>query len=311
VDERIAELRVHLSDSGEKSLDEMGEITSEAIDVSQIVEHARNAVSGKSPVEALKAFANLHGGTRFASARKSALELLSKHPLQSFFSANVLSRDGRVIAKRPGMSFGSTPSDDDEVVIRAEMIRDHGMLIGIVVQADILPALEVLHQEQRLREADFVSISRQSPIVPLGREGLFGKALFMGYDNDFVSAIHLLVPQIEHMVRFHLKQAGVKTTNLDIEGIENENGLATLMELPEIVKVFGEDLSFDIRALFCDPFGPNLRNELAHGLLDDDACQSLYAVYAWWFGLRLVFNTWWNAVQKSSADRPSKQESHE
>jgi hypothetical protein len=40
------------------------------------------------------------------------------------------------------------------------------------------------------------------------------------------------------------------------------------MELPEIETIFGKDLSFEIKALFCDPFGPNLRNELAHGLLD-------------------------------------------
>ena len=60
------------------------------------------------------------------------------------------------------------------------------------------------------------------------------------------------------------------------------------MELPETTKIFGEDLCFEIKALFCDPAGPNLRNNVAHGLLDDNACRSLYAVYAWWLGLKLV-----------------------
>jgi hypothetical protein len=64
------------------------------------------------------------------------------------------------------------------------------------------------------------------------------------------------------MIRFHLKQHGAKTTNLDKNGIENEKGLSTLMELPEIETIFRKDLSFEIKALFCDPFGPNLRNEL-------------------------------------------------
>ncbi len=123
-------------------------------------------------------------------------------------------------------------------------------------------------------------------------------ALFSGYDNDFVTTLHLLVPQIEHMVRYHLKSAGVKTTTLDNRGIETENGLSTLIELPECEKIFGEDLTFEIKALFCDACGPNLRNELAHGLLDDKACQTVYAVYAWWLGLKLVFNTFWNAARK-------------
>ena len=178
------------------------------------------------------------------------------------------------------------------------MVRDYGILVSIVVQGDVWPALKTMLLEHRLREADFVGLARQSPIVPKGREGLFGKALFQGYERDFVSALHLLIPQIEHMVRFHLKQAGAKTTTLDKDGIENENGLSTLMDLPEAETVFGKDLAFELKTLFCDAFGPNLRNELAHGLIDEDACHSPFAIYAWWLGVRLVFNTWWNAARK-------------
>lgn len=300
VDERLEELRVHLTESGEKSLGEMGVIKTPGVDISEVVENARNAVRGKDAMEALKAFATLHHGADTKEARESAIERIRQHPLQSMFPATVMSRDGRVIARRPGMSLGGTLTEKDEVVIRAEMIRDYGILVSIVVQGDICPALEVLLLEHRLTEADFVQLARQSPIVPKGREQLFGKALFAGYDKDFVVALHLLVPQIEHLVRYHLKQVGVKTTTLSIDGIENENGLSTLMELPEVQQVFGENLAFELRSLFCDAFGPNLRNELAHGLLDDEACYSIHSIYAWWFALRLVFNTYWNAARKAS-----------
>lgn len=302
VDERIAELRSHLNESGEKSLDEMRVISTPGIDITQLVENARKSVSGKPATEALLAFANLHRGAKADELRQSALERMRQFPLQSLFAATVMSRDGRVIAKRPPTSLGAEPSTDDEIAIRAEMIRDYGILVGIVVQGDIWPAHEVLLLEHRLREADFVGLANQSLIVPKGRAGLFGKALFKGYDHDFVSALHLLIPQIEHMVRVHLKSAGAKTTNLDKDGIENENGLSTLMDLPEAEQVFGKDLAFEIKSLFCDAFGPNLRNELAHGLLDEDACHSPFAIYAWWLALRLVFNTWWNAARKEKND---------
>lgn len=300
VNERIAELRAHLSESGEKSLSEMGRVSSPGVDISKLVENARKAVSGKTPVEALKAFCNLHHGVDIKEARDSALERLRSHPLQALISATIMSGDGRVIAKRPGMSLSGTPFEGDEVAIRAEMIRDYGILLGIVVQGDIWPALEVLWLEHRLHEADFAGLASQSPIVPKDRVRLYGKALFSGYDRDFVTALHLLVPQVEHLVRYHLKQSGVKTTTLDANGIENEVGLSALMDYPETEKIFGANRSFEIRALFCDPFGPNLRNELAHGLLDDEACQSIYSVYAWWFGLRLIFNAFWNATRKAN-----------
>ena len=301
VDERIAELRSHLNDSGEKSLSEMGLIRTPSVDISQLVENARKSVSGKSAIDALKAFANLHRGAKFDEMRESALERMRQHPLQSLFSATVMSHDGRVIAKRPAMGFGAELSPDDEAGIRAEMVRDYGILVSIIVQGDIWPALEVLLLEHRLCVEDFIGLARQSPIVPKDRTELFGRALFAGYDRDFVTALHLLIPQIEHMVRVHLKQAGAKTTNLDKDGIENENGLSTLMDLPEANVVFGKDLAFELRTLFCDAFGPNLRNELAHGLLDADACHTPFAIYAWWLGFRLVFNTWWNAARKDSA----------
>ena len=300
VDERLVELRAHLSESGEKSLAEMSLVSSPGVDISKLVENARTEVSGKTPIEALKAFCNLYHGVDANQARESALERLRNHPLQALLPATVMSRDGRVIAKRPGLGLSGTSSEGDEVTIRAEMIRDHGILIGIVVQGDIWPALEILWLEHRLHEADFVGLASQSPIVPKDRVRLFGKALFAGYDRDFVTALHLLVPQIEHLVRYHLKQSGAKTATLDLNGIENELGLSGLMDLPEADEVFGADLSFEIRALFCDPFGPNLRNELAHGLLDDEACQSIYSVYAWWFGLRLIFNTFWNATYRAT-----------
>ena len=166
------------------------------------------------------------------------------------------------------------------------------------MQAQILPALEILLLEHRVTKRDFMSISSQSPIIPSGRESLFAKALFLGYEQDFVGALHLLIPQIEHMVRWHLKAANVKTTNLDRDGIENENGLSSLVALPEVAEVFGADFAFEIDALFCDPFGPNLRNEIAHGLLDEAACNSVYSIYAWWLTLKLVFMAFWNTKRR-------------
>ena len=289
VDERIAELRAHLNESGEKSLHEMKVVSTPGVDISHNAEKARKAVRGKERVEALKEFANLYPGVNVKELRENAIEGRRLYPLASLFSSKTMGSGGRTVAK----NFG-----DDDKSILSQMISDHGISVVLAVWGDILPAQEILLLEHRLREANFIGLARQSPFVPIGRELLFGKALYAGYDRDFVTALHLLVPQIEHAVRFHLKQDGV-TTTLDSKGIETENSLSWLMELEETEHIFGEDLSFEIKALFCNLSGPNLRNNLAHGLLDDQACQSAYAIYAWWFGLKLVFNPFWNAAHQT------------
>ena len=309
-EERITDLQARLSESRKKSLDEINwhPISTSSVDTSQIVEDVRNAVKGKELFEALKEFANLHPGVNAKELHEETTELLQRYPFHALFSTTMMNHSGRVIAKRPGMSPSDTPSENDEIRIRSEMIRSYTVVhVDFVVQNLILPAQEILLLDHRLREADFIDLARQSPFVPIGRELLFGKALFTGYDQDFITALHLLVPQIEHVVRFRLKRASVKTTTLDSNGIETENGLSALMDLQETEQIFGENLSFEIKALFCDSSGPNLRNNLAHGLLDDEACQSVYAIYAWWFGLKLVFNTFWNAARQT-AEKSSQEE---
>ena len=296
VDDRIAQLRRLLNESGQRSWGEMSTFSA-SLDISQFIQDARNLVKGKSPIEALKAFVNLSKSVNAETLRKNTIERIDEFPIQFLFSETSISRDGRVTSIRPG-------GGDNEDTIRSEMIRDYQIHVGVLVQGGIYPAQEVLLQEHRLQETDFVNLARQSPIVPIGREHLFGKALFAGYDRDFVTALHILVPQIEHMVRYHLKKAGVQTTTL-ANGIETENSLKSLMDLSQTKEIFGEDLSFEIKALFCDSFGWNLRNDLAHGLIDDRACYSYSAIYTWWFGLKIVFNTFWNEMYNDT--RPSEQ----
>lgn len=300
VDARIAELHQDLQAAGEQSVDDMMTITSSPIDIAHVVQAAQTAVAGKSVSEALLAFAAIFRGANVDRLRQSAQELVHRHPLQSLFPKSYRAADGRVTARRPAGAVGERDAGDDDAVIWESMISEYWLEIRLVVQGQILPALRTLRREHRITIDEFVLLVMQSPLVPEDRERLVGRALFAGYDGDMVSALHLLVPQIEHMVRWHLKQRGVKTTTLDKDGIETEHGLSTLLNNPEVQDIFGKHIAFELDALFCDPFGPNLRNELAHGLLSDDACESVEAIYAWWLGFRLVFGTLWNAVQSRS-----------
>ena len=296
VDERIDELLFLLSDAGKGILDQMQIIQTSSIDLNELIEIANQSVTGKTVQEALYEFANVYTGVRVDQLRDTVIQRMRQQPLFSFFPSVMVSSDGRVTARREGLSLKEGLTPEDEIAIRAEMIRNYQYAIQIAVQGCILPALEVLLQEHRIREADFIALAKASNFVPLDRVNLFGKALFAGYDGDFITALHLLIPQIENLVRVHLKQKGAQTSNLDKNGIETENGLSTIMELPEAIQVFGENIHFELKSLLCDANGPNLRNELAHGLLDEDKCNSSFVVYVWWLALRLTVLTWWNSA---------------
>jgi hypothetical protein len=82
---------------------------------------------------------------------------------------------------------------------------------------------------------------------------------------------------------------------LQSDGTETENALGSLLSKPDTKERLGEDLHFALQALFADPCGANLRNNIAHGLLDDEKCQSAGVIFAWWLIFQLVYTHYWKA----------------
>ena len=285
---RIEELRTLLNESKAKASREK-RTSHVSINIADIVQFSRNAVSGKSPVEAMTAFANLDSGADVEYLRENALDFIKKSPTLAFIPSDYLSSDSRLIARRSAMSFNRLLAGDDEEVVYEQMTQAYTTYVNVFVQGAVLPALEALCLEHRFREADFFNLVRQSPIVPMDRTWLYGKALAAGFDRDFAIAVHLLAPQIENIVRQLLKANGAQTTIISGEGFENEIGLSALMQKQESKDILGSNLHFEIDTLFCSPIGPNLRNNVAHGLVNDATSHSVYSVYAWWFALRLAF----------------------
>ncbi|WP_116520134.1 DUF4209 domain-containing protein [Achromobacter insuavis] len=286
IEARIAKIRTQLNEAGSAAIGQMHTITTPGVDLAEVVDMARNAVENRDPYSALQGLCSFPG-MKVETQRTAAIKAINHSFFSSMFGMSMLSADGRVVARIPPVNLGGTDADN-EPAIQAHMVRDSRIFVQMTVLGIVLPALDIIRFDHRLQELDFVHLASLSRFVPSGRERLIGKALFAGYDNDFVAALHFLVPQMENAVRVHLKAAGAKTSTLDSQNIEMENGLSTLMDLPEAVNVFGGDLAYEIRAIFCDAFGPNLRNELAHGLLDENGCDSEFSIYAWWLLLRLV-----------------------
>ena len=291
VAQRMEQIRRLLEEASKQSTQEMSYVEGPAIDLSESLEAVRKLVSNKSQIEALGAFANFHQ-VNAAKLLESAREGLSRSPLRALASMAMMTHDGRVGARTYGMS-GQTPSDRNEETVEAEAIHLHYEMSVRVAAEIILYGLNVLTSEHKISEQDLVWLARCSTAVPPERELLFGKGLYQGFNEDFATAIHLLAPQIEHAVRFPLKLRDVTTTALNGEGIETENGLSSLIDIPQVREIFGDDTTFEIKALFCSPYGANLRNNVAHGLLNDSHCYSAHSVYAWWFALKLVINSLW------------------
>lgn len=221
VDNRIKELQQQMLLVGKKAVEEMVTIKTSTIDISECIHLAQKFVQGKPALEALAAFVGIYSGASKEKIHSEAKQILRESILGSFFGSTYFSEEGRVIAKQPSAELDSSGIREDQA-LQEQMIKSYLFEIQLAVKGYIRPAYEVLLQEHRLCLNDFVCLASNSPIVPLERAYLFGRALFAGYDGDFITSLHVLIPQIEHLVRVHLKGAGVITTTIDSAGIQNE-----------------------------------------------------------------------------------------
>lgn len=100
--------------------------------------------------------------------------------------------------------------------------------------------------------------------------GLLIQGIHGWLQGDNVKAAHLLVPQVEHALRKIAGDIGLPVTkaHLPVKGVSVAINMGDILFAPEVLAALGENLTLHFQALYSDPRGLNLRNELAHGLMD-------------------------------------------
>ena len=287
IDQKLDTVQEKITQSGLLITDELKLISTKEIDISDLQEHCAKHVKGKQTAfESLLYFSSV-SSCNFKSIWKSTENNINNFPTSSLFGATSVSPDGRKISSIPPLALDG--NNRDEVILQ-KAIKNFGIHMHLAVEGCILPALNQIQKEYLFPKEFLIQLCKLSAIVPEKREILVANALYQGFEGDFGSAIHLLAPQVENMIRQRLKQNGLVTTHTAQKDIENEIGLSSLVNLDGAREILGDDLWFELQAVFTDSLSANLRNEVGHGLLDDETSNSLYSVYAWWMVLRLVIH---------------------
>lgn len=215
--------------TGQKCITSLKEFST-SIDLSECITQIKNKIKGKSKEEALQFLSLLSSNITFKNMEETAIKNIEDAPLSSMFSKQFYSSDGRIVARTKGCDLKSELTFKNENVWQ-QMIFTYSLHIQIHVTGMVLPALSVFTNEHTISFRELNEIVCKSTIFPNDRKGIITKGLLAGFEYDFITALHLLTPQIENMVRYQLRAANVKTSVIDKEGIENENGLSTLVKI--------------------------------------------------------------------------------
>ena len=158
----------------------------------------------------------------------------------------------------------------------------------LMVDMFVDPAREQIIAEHDVDILALVELCTNNPAIPQGHEIIFARALHAGFYGDWLVSMHLLIPQIEAMIRHVFKAANAITTTMDSEGNQKELDLGGLLYLPSMEVLFKPEMTFSLRGILVEKFGCNLRNEMSHGLPPIGAFYSPEAVYLWWLAVHLA-----------------------
>jgi hypothetical protein len=131
----------------------------------------------------------------------------------------------------------------------------------------------------RLRERyspslnDILDCLFDSPMFANSRRDLLREGLIAYEQRDFLKAIHVLVPQVEHTLRAFLSLVGIPTlkTVPRHPGIMDAKNMNDVLDDARIRQILGQNLWRYLAILYVDRKGGlNLRNDLAHGLLEPE-----------------------------------------
>jgi lysyl-tRNA synthetase class 1 len=114
----------------------------------------------------------------------------------------------------------------------------------------------------------------ESPLFAASRTELLREGLVAYTQKDFMKAIHVLVPEIEHLLRSFLPLLGIpplKTVPRH-PGIMDAKSMNDVLSDERVQQVLTENLWRYLAVVYIDRKGGlNLRNDLAHGLLNPKA----------------------------------------
>ena len=168
------------------------------------LDRARTAVTDKPFMDALVGLLSIHQPTRIDALRRQAHEMAKVAPLGYSIAQSHLTAMGKTAAKTPG---GNAEPEDNDPALRSLMFFHADLSRTIAAQLIEYGRVQITF-EHAVTEQDWDNIVYNNPFIPIGREKLFSRGLHAGLVGDFVTAAHVLIPQLEHSCREILARAG-------------------------------------------------------------------------------------------------------
>lgn len=283
--DRIRTLRAELRDLQDEGLDEF---VSQPIplDLDEDRQAAFDLYANFDLAEALLQFALIVDPINPDTLREEARESLNRFAFKRLFGNTYSDLEGKTTSET-----GAPAEDPGDDWFKENALTSLDIHRAIAIGGSIDPARQAISDRFPIEQRHFGAIVAASPFIPSGHEYLFALGFARFFQGDLATAVYLLTPLIEHGIRHVMLNSGIDTSKMKPNLLQQDRTLSALLtsELrPDMDRIFGADLMFDVEMLFVHQPGPGLRHQVAHGMLPAGGCFHPNAGYGCWLVYRLT-----------------------
>jgi len=268
--EKVEELKKKIKEAHKAAVETEFHMMSIPVEIDkETLDNYQKVYKGRKPLEVFQLLiSDPHLMPSFESAKKTTIKHAKEFVFMHLVSQTKLQPREHIRVK--------TYSTDDE---RFYFFTLQNFMMDYQFKARFLltSVYRVLKEEHPTWVDEMVKYLKTLPLVEENRIKIIEQGLRAFDRGDYVSAIHVLVFQIEGILRDFVGKLGISTFSYP-KGEMRVKKLWEIMDILLNVKDIDKDILMLIRTFLVDIGGENLRNNLAHGILEYDSFTGLSAL---------------------------------
>lgn len=279
--DRVDEMRRRLRELQDMALDEFAGIPFKLDGIEEVREQTYEQFKALNLSDAMRSMAGFSKPDDVEKLKALVLQQAKDFPLSNLFATSYADHEGREIARGPSLDFDDQPS---EAWYKEHGIRHMAIVRRFRVHGNIEPARQAVLERFSVNEQHMLPIVQMSSFIPAGHHHIFSVGFARLWQGDYVTAGHLLLPQIENSLRHILQMSGRDSAKMEEDGIEGDRPLNILLGYcrADLEAILGVDMVWELDGLLNFRPGPALRHELAHGKMGWNSFFTDEAICACW-----------------------------
>lgn len=261
------------------SLETIKCVTSEEFDLTDTINKMRSLVKDASFEKCIWNF--IHVANLISPQKLKKQNQKDNYFFSSFFETTILDSDGRKKCIVP--SLRNTALEDQEHLLEHDAEKEY----SIYADALISRYLYIIKERFTFTEENLKFIVENNALIPQDRQKSFLKGLVAGFEYDYITALSILMPQIENAIRNLASDCGAVVYKTYDNGVEECLSLEAILNLPEMKKYIDPVYMFNFKLFYTSEYGFGMRNTVCHGLASDAELSSCQGLIVWWFTLRI------------------------